>query len=132
MVLWRSIALAAAGSAASIVAGPLVGIEPWAGASVSVLVAFVWYISASMHETPDEERRDRWVLLATYMNLSDAYLARSVLQGSDIPCLMPEEHTAGARSELVVAMQGIRVMVPASQLDRARDLLASKGKNTTC
>jgi hypothetical protein len=132
MILWRSIAFATAGSAAAILAGPLVGIDPWVGVVLSALLAFAWAVVGSMRETADdEERGDRWVVLATYMNLADAYLARSVLQGSNIACAMPEEHTAGARSELVVAMQGIRLMVPASELERARDLLASKGKNTS-
>jgi len=131
MALWRSIALAAAGAAASVVAGPLVGIEPWLGASVSILVALFWYISSSRGERGADEPADRWVVLETYLSLQDAYVTRSALQGSDIPCLMPEEHTGGARSDLVFAMQGIRLMVPASELDRARELLASKGRNTS-
>jgi Putative prokaryotic signal transducing protein len=132
MAVWRSIALAAVGTAASVVAGPLLGIEPWLGTSVSVLVALFWYISWSVGERDAEEPADRWVLLETYMNLQDAYVTRSALEASDIPCLMPEEHTGGARSDLVFAMQGLRLMVPASELDRARELLAaSKGKHTS-
>jgi hypothetical protein len=130
MHAWRSIALAAVGSATSIVAGPLAGIEPWLGVSVSLLVAFFWYIASATREKDDDEPADRWVVLETYLNLQEAYVTRSVLEASDIPCLLPEEHTAGARSELVFAMRGVRVMVPASELERARDLLASKGKNT--
>ena len=44
----------------------------------------------------------------------------SALEACDIPVLMPEEHTGGARSELVLAMQGVRLMVPASELWTAR------------
>ena len=110
------------------VAGPLIGLDPWAGASLSLLVAFVWYIVSSMRE-PGDEPGDRWVVLETYLNLPDAYLTRSVLQASGIACFLPEEHTAGARGDLVFAMHGVRVMVPASELARARDVLASKGKD---
>ena len=130
MALWRSIALAAVGAAASVVAGPLVGIEPLLGTAVSVLVALFWYIASATRETDNTEPADRWVVLETYLNLQEAYITRSALEACDIPVLMPEEHTGGARSELVLAMQGVRVMVPASELERARDLLASKGKNT--
>ena len=115
MALWRSIALATAGAAASVVAGPLVGVEPWLGTSVSILVALFWYISSSLGERDMDEPGDRWVVLETYMNLQDAYVTRSALEASDIPCLMPEEHTSGTRSDLVFAMQGLRLMVPASE-----------------
>src|SRR5262245_57080354 len=131
MTLWRSIALAAVGAAASVVAGPLAGIEPWLGTSVSILVAFFWYISSATRERGGEEPGDRWVVLETYLNLQDAYVTRSALEASDIRCLMPEEHTGGTRSDLVFAMQGVRLMVPASEPDRARELPASKGRNTS-
>jgi len=130
MAAWRSIALAAAGAAASVVAGPLVGIEPWLGTSVSILVALFWYISSSLGERDVEEPGDRWVVLETYLNLQEAFVTRSALEAADIRCLMPEEHTAGARSELASAI-GVRIMVPASEIDRARELLASKGKHTS-
>ncbi len=128
MSAWRSIALAAVGSAVSIVAGPPAGIEPWLGVSVSLLVAFFWYIASATREKDENESADRWVVLETYLNLQEAYVTRSALQASDIPCLMPEEHTAGARVELAPAI-GVRIMVPASALERARDVVASKGKN---
>ena len=125
MAAWRSIALAAVGAAASVVAGPLAGIEPWLGVSVSLLVAFFWYIASAMRETDDDEEADRWVLLETYLNLQEAYVTRSALEAADIRCLMPEEHTAGARVELTFAI-GVRLMVPASELERAREVIASK------
>jgi hypothetical protein len=129
MLAWRSVALAAAGSAAAVVAGPLIGLDPRAGVSISILVAFVWHIASSMRER-DDEPHEQWVLLETYLNLPEAYLTRSVLEGSGIPTFLPEEHTAGARGDLVFAMKGVRLMVPSSELARARDLLASKGRNT--
>jgi len=124
MAGWRSVALAAVGAAVWVVAEPAIGLAPWAGALISVVVALFWYVAVT---TPahDDEDMDRWVVLATYGTLHDAYVIRSALEGSAIPCLMPEEHTAGARSDLVVAMQGVRLMVPASELERARDLLRS-------
>jgi len=130
MTAWRSIALAASGSAAAVVAGPLIGLDPRAGVSVSILVAFVWHIASSMREHDDDEPHEEWVLLETYLNLPDAYVTRSVLEGSGIATFLPDEHTAGARGDLVFAMKGVRLMVPSSELARARDLLASKGRNT--
>jgi hypothetical protein len=124
MAGWRSVALAAVGTAVSVVAGPAIGLEPWAGGLISVIVALFWYVAVTTPARDDDEM-DRWVVLTTYGTVHEAYVIRSALEASDIPCLMPEEHTAGARSELVIAMQGVRVMVPASELERARDLLRS-------
>jgi len=123
MAGWRSVALAAVGASVSVVAGPAIGLAPWAGALISALVALFWYIAVTTPARGDDEEMDRWVVLATYGTLHEAYVVRSALEASGILCSMPEEHTAGARSELVIAMQGVRVMVPASELERARDLL---------
>jgi putative signal transducing protein len=125
MTAWRSIALAAVGSAVAVVAGPAIGLDPWVGALISGFVALLWFVASSSSVDPDEEPDDPWVVLETYMNVQHAFFVRSLLQGSGIPCQLPDEHTVGARRELAIAIGGVRVMVPASEVERARDLLRS-------
>jgi len=92
-----------------------------------VLVALLWLYAAGVRVSAAEEPDDPWVLLDTYMDVQHAFLVRSVLQGSGIPCAIPDEHTVGARRELAIAIGGVRVMVAASDVERARDLLRSGG-----
>jgi hypothetical protein len=46
-----------------------------------------------------------------------------VLEGSGIECFMPDEHLAGIRPELAVAIGGVRVMVRAGDVERATQAL---------
>ena len=54
-----------------------------------------------------------------------AFFVRAALEGSQIESMIPDEHIANMRSELVTAIGGVRVWVRASDFDRASDLLAS-------
>lgn len=127
MAAWRSVALAAVGTAVSVVAGPAIGLDAWLGSVISIVVALLWFFASGAAAGDDDEPEDPWVLLDTYMDLQHAFFVRSLLEGSQIDCALPDEHTVSARRELAIAIGGVRVLVRASDLERARDLLRSGG-----
>ena len=67
---------------------------------------------------------DEWTLLRTCATLLEARFLCSVLEGSEIDCYLPDEHMASVQPGAEIALGGIRMMVPASELERARDVLA--------
>ena len=52
------------------------------------------------------------VTLATLSNLNDAYLLRSMLEASDIPAFIPDEHTCQVDWGYINAIGGVRVQIP--------------------
>ena len=68
---------------------------------------------------------DDWVQVQNCNWLHEAALVVSVLEGSGIEAFLPDAYTLGSRPELAAALGGVRVLVRASDLNRARDVLAS-------
>ena len=57
--------------------------------------------------------------------LHEASVVVSVLEPDGIEVFLPDAHTLGARPELSAALGGVRVLVHASDLARAREVLAA-------
>ncbi len=57
--------------------------------------------------------------------LHEAQLIVSVLAAEGIEAFVPDAYTLGARPELSTALGGVRVLVRASELQRAEDALAA-------
>jgi hypothetical protein len=74
---------------------------------------------------PDDERPDRWVTAATFWTPPAAQLARIKLESEDIDCQIANENIVAADFLLAAAVGGIRILVPAQQVERARTLLAA-------
>jgi hypothetical protein len=68
---------------------------------------------------------DDWVQVRNCNWLHEANLLVSVLEGSGIEAFLPDAYTLGSRPELAAALGGVRVLVRASDLDRAREVLAA-------
>jgi hypothetical protein len=65
-----------------------------------------------------------WAVVRTCTTLAEARFLCSVLGGSEIDCYLPDEHMASVQPGAVIALGGIRMMVPADELEHARDVLA--------
>lgn len=72
-----------------------------------------------------------WTVVRNCLNVQEAYFLRSVLEGSGIECFMPDEHLAGIRPELAVAIGGVRVMVRADDVERATQALQTGPQDAT-
>jgi hypothetical protein len=68
---------------------------------------------------------DDWVQVQNCNWLHEANLVVSVLEGDGIEAFVPDAYTLGARPELATALGGVRVLVRASDLERAREVLAA-------
>jgi hypothetical protein len=60
--------------------------------------------------------------LKVFMDVSEAQLAKAMLDAHDIPAFLFDEHL-GANTFSPVFMSGVRLMVPESLLAEAADLL---------
>lgn len=69
------------------------------------------------------ETDENWVTLSTYSWLSDAQVARSLLEANDIVTMIPEENTVGV-IPYMTAMQ-VRILVRKKDLPLAKELLSS-------
>jgi hypothetical protein len=68
---------------------------------------------------------DDWVEVHNCNWLHEASLVVAVLEADGIETFMPDSYTLGARPELSAALGGVRVLVRASDLERAREVLAA-------
>jgi hypothetical protein len=68
---------------------------------------------------------DDWVQIENCNWVHEANLVVSVLAGDGIEAFVPDAYTLGARPELAAAFGGVRVLVRASDADRAREVLAA-------
>ena len=68
---------------------------------------------------------DDWVEVQNCNWLHEASVVVSVLEADVIEVFLPDAHTLGARPELSAALGGVRVLVRASDLARAREVLAA-------
>jgi hypothetical protein len=71
-----------------------------------------------------------WVTVRSCGWLQEAHFIASVLHAEGIPVLIPDEHTIGVRPELALALGGVRVMVPESEMQRALATLAAVDQAT--
>ncbi len=70
------------------------------------------------------EPTDELVCAAAFIRKGDADLAQSVLESAEIPCFQPDEHMSDIAPFYLVSSGGGRILVPASRVDQARELLA--------
>jgi len=64
-----------------------------------------------------------WVAVRTCITIFEAFVLSSVLEASEIECLLPDESLLGARPELALALGGARVLVRREDLERAAEAL---------
>ena len=70
---------------------------------------------------PDMEKR---VIIASFNDLSMAYIARSKLESAEIPCFLANEHLVAVDRLYVNAVQGVNLTVWESDAAMAKELLA--------
>jgi hypothetical protein len=68
---------------------------------------------------------EQWVQVQNCNWLHEANFIVSVLEAEGIEAFVPDAYTLGARPDLTPALGGIRVLVRASEIDRARKALAA-------
>jgi Putative prokaryotic signal transducing protein len=119
---WPFIALATLAVGVIVVAGPVAGGDAATAVAAVLLVAFVLYVMTRRDDV-EVDAEQRWILVRNCANIQDAFFIRAALEGSEIESLIPDEHVANMRSDLVTAIGGVRVLVRAADFDRARGLL---------
>ena len=62
------------------------------------------------------------VVLDVFENINEAYFLRSLLAGSGVEAFIPDEYTG---NYLPIAVGGVRLLVRADDVDRARAILDS-------
>jgi hypothetical protein len=68
------------------------------------------------------------VTVKTYDNLPEAEVGRSILEQNGIPAHLPDRNVAVAAWHLTRAVGGIRLQVPESELEVARELLGERNE----
>jgi hypothetical protein len=64
-----------------------------------------------------------WITVASFSQPVEAHLARAQLESEGIPCVVGNEHLVRVDWFLSNAVGGVKVLVPRSEVDRARDVL---------
>ena len=64
-----------------------------------------------------------WVEVRSCSWLHEAQVLTSVLESAGIESLIPDQYTVGVQPLYALALGGVRVLVRAEDLDRARELL---------
>lgn len=67
--------------------------------------------------------------IATFVNLSEAELCKTHLEGSGIPAFIPDEHVARNNWFWITALGGVRLQVFEKDAASARELLAIQREN---
>ena len=67
---------------------------------------------------------DELVPVGVFLYAQDANIAQSVLESAEIPCFQPDRRTLDVDPALAVPLGGRRLLVPASRVEQARELLA--------
>lgn len=75
-------------------------------------------------ETPVFDLNSRLLILARYLNVVEARIHCALLQSEGIAATLADEHTAVTDNYVFYALGGVRLMVPAWQLDAAQQLIA--------
>jgi hypothetical protein len=66
---------------------------------------------------------DRWVAVATFSQPLEAHLARTKLESEGIACVVGDEHLIRVDWFLSNAVGGVKVLVPAWEAEKAREIL---------
>ncbi len=64
-----------------------------------------------------------WIAVASFSQPVEAHLARTKLESEGIPCVVGDEHLVRVDWFLSNAVGGVKLMVPRSEVERARDAL---------
>ena len=64
-----------------------------------------------------------WIAVASFSQPVEAHLARTKLESEGIPCVVGDEHLVRVDWLLSNAVGGVKVLVPRSEEQRARDAL---------
>ncbi|HEX5130944.1 MAG TPA: DUF2007 domain-containing protein [Candidatus Krumholzibacteria bacterium] len=64
-----------------------------------------------------------WVTVASYSQPIEAHLARTKLESEGIPCVMGDENLVRVDWLLSNAVGGVKIMVPAWDVEQAREIL---------
>lgn len=67
-----------------------------------------------------------FIVIASFGSLPEAYMARNLLQGADIVCVLDNEHLAGLQRTFS-PLPEIHLRVPAAEAEEAAALLAQAG-----
>lgn len=70
-----------------------------------------------------EEYAGDFEIIARFFLPTDAYILRSCLEAAGIPVLVTDDQLAQVHSLLAIALGGARVMVPASNVADAKEIL---------
>jgi hypothetical protein len=73
---------------------------------------------------------DDWVEAKACSWIHEALFFRSVLEAAGIESMIPNEHTIGVQPLYADLLGGVRVLVRADDLDRAKELLESAAAPT--
>jgi hypothetical protein len=68
---------------------------------------------------------EEWVEVRNCNWLHEAHFVKSVLESEGIEVQVPDEHTLAIQPMYAAAIGGVRVMVPATEAARAKELLES-------
>ena len=69
------------------------------------------------------ERKDEWVVVRSCIWIHEAQLVKSLLDGSGVESIIPDEYFLSANPHYGLALGGARVMVRASDLEQASAIL---------
>jgi len=70
-------------------------------------------------------QHDDWTLVARSLDPTEAHLWCGCLQAAGLDAIVADAHLVQTHSLIGVAVGGVRVLVPASQLNAAQDVLAA-------
>ena len=74
----------------------------------------------------DEDEASRWTEVVSCTWLHEAEVLRSVLDAAGIPSEIPDEQTLGVQPFYATMLGGVRLLVRAGDLERAREVLNSR------
>ena len=74
------------------------------------------------------ESEDPWTEVWSCAWLHEAQFFKSVLEADGIDVFLPDEHTLGVDPGLAPAFGGVRILVRANKVVRAREIIQSAAK----
>lgn len=70
------------------------------------------------------EDAGEWVTVRAFRDIPEAIVARGMLEMAEIPCGLRDEHTVGINWQLSNAIGGVKLQVPATQVEAAEAVLS--------
>jgi hypothetical protein len=71
-----------------------------------------------------ETRWEELIRVGSYLDVHSAYATQSALRAAGIRAFVRDEHLAGIRWDCAIALDGVAVLVPESQAESAKELMA--------